>query len=48
MLESNNEFIRGSVAGAIAGIAMYLFIEPFRWLGITKFGLSILEGMNLT
>jgi len=41
-LESNNEFIKGGIAGAVSAVAMFFFIELFRWLGITKYGQAYL------
>jgi hypothetical protein len=43
-LENKQEFIKGVIAGLIAGIALFIFIESFRWMGLTKFGASYLAG----
>lgn len=43
-LENKREFIKGALAGFIAGVAMFVFVEIFRWVGITKFGVSYLAG----
>jgi hypothetical protein len=43
-LEDNQEFMKGALAGSIAGIAMFIFIESFRWMGLIKFGQSYLAG----
>ncbi len=43
-METNREFVKGAVAGGIAAAVMYVFIEFFRWIGVTEFGLSYLSG----
>ena len=43
-LETNREFFKGASIGFIAGIIMFVFVEIFRWVGITKFGVSYLAG----
>ncbi len=44
LLENENQFIKGAVVGLIAGVVMFLFIEIFRWVGLTKYGVSYLAG----
>lgn len=44
MYEDQNQFIKGSLAGLVAALLMFIFIESFRWVGLTKFGISKLAG----
>ncbi len=43
-LENENQFIKGVWAGLIANIIMYFFVEIFRWVGLTEYGVSYLAG----
>lgn len=43
-LETNRQFMKGAWGGLIAGVIMYVFVEFFRWIGLTKFGVSYLAG----
>lgn len=43
-IENNREFIKGALAGIIAGVLMFFFIESFHWAGLIKFGQSYLAG----
>lgn len=43
-IEKNREFIKGALAGLIAGVTMFIFVETFRWVGITQYGVSYLAG----
>lgn len=42
--EKKQEFIKGALAGLVASIVMFVFVEFFHWLGLTKFGISALAG----
>ncbi len=42
--EESQEFIKGALAGLIAGTVMFILVEGFRWFGLTKFGISYLAG----
>jgi hypothetical protein len=42
--EDEQQFIKGFSGGLIAGIVMFVFVEFFRWIGLTKFGVSYLAG----
>jgi hypothetical protein len=44
VLEKDQTFIKGALAGLIAGVVMFIFVETFHWLGITKFGVCYLAG----
>lgn len=44
VLENEDQFIKGAWAGLIAGIVMFIFVEIFRWVGLTKYGVSYLAG----
>jgi hypothetical protein len=44
VLENEDQFIKGVWAGLISGIVMFVFVETFRWLGLTKYGVSYLGG----
>lgn len=43
-LENENQFIKGVRAGFIASIVMFVFVETFRWVGLTEYGTSYLAG----
>lgn len=44
VIEDENQFVKGALAGLIAGVVMFFFVETFRWLGLTKYGVSYLAG----
>ncbi len=43
-LEQKQEFMKGALAGFIAGVVMFIYVESFQWIGLTKFGISSLAG----
>lgn len=43
-LEQRREFIKGALAGVIAATIMFIFVESFRWVGLTKYGQGYLAG----
>lgn len=44
LLEDEDQFIKGLWAGLIANVVMFIFVEIFRWVGLTKYGVSYLAG----
>jgi hypothetical protein len=44
LYEDQNQFSKGCLAGLVAAFLMFVFVESFRWAGLTKFGISKLAG----